>query len=69
MKMLKEFWTEEDGIATVEILLILAVLIIIALLFRETIINWIKKMLDSIFGHTNPDDMNQPLGTPTPYPS
>ena len=38
MKMLKKFWTEEDGITTIEILLILAVLIIIALLFRKTII-------------------------------
>lgn len=49
MKLLKEFWAEEEGIATVEILLILAVLIIIAILFRKTIIDWVNKMLGNVF--------------------
>ena len=49
MKMLKEFWTEEEGMAVVEILLILAVLIIIAILFRKTIIDWVNKMLGNVF--------------------
>lgn len=48
MGMLKEFWEEEDGIATVEILLILAVLIIIAIIFRNTIINWVKSIVSTI---------------------
>ena len=50
MKMFKEFWEEEDGIATVEILLILAVLIIIAVIFRKAIIDWVKKTVESLFG-------------------
>jgi len=50
--MIHDFWNEEDGIATVEILLILAVLIVIALLFRNAIINWVKQMLASIFPNT-----------------
>ena len=49
MKMLKEFWTEEEGVAVVEILLILAVLIIIAILFRKTLIDWVNKMLGNVF--------------------
>lgn len=53
MKMLERFWKEEDGIATVEILLILAVLIIIAILFRNTIIGWVKSILESLFPDAN----------------
>lgn len=49
MKMLQEFWTEEDGIATVEILLILAVLIIIAIIFRKAIVEWVNKMISNVF--------------------
>lgn len=49
MKMLKEFWAEEEGIATVDVLLVLAVLIIIAILFRKTIIDWVNKMLANVF--------------------
>ncbi len=47
--MLKRFWQEEEGMGTVEILLILAVLIIIALLFKDTIVKWVKQMLAIIF--------------------
>lgn len=47
--MLKEFWEEEEGIATVEILLILAVLIIIAIIFRKAIVEWVAKTVTSIF--------------------
>ena len=65
MKMLKEFWTEEDGITTVEILLVLAVLIIIAMLFRKTIMEWVQNMLGNIFTNVDPETMNQ---TPTPTP-
>ena len=67
MKMLKEFWAEEEGIAVVEILLILAVLIVIAILFRKTIINWVEKMLDSIFKNADPTEQTNELATPTPY--
>jgi len=67
MKMLKEFWAEEEGMAVVEILLILAVLIIIAILFRKTIINWVEKMLDEVFKNANPTEQTDELPTPTPY--
>jgi len=49
MNMLKQFWAEEDGFAVVELLLILAVLIVIAILFRNTIIEWVKGILGSLF--------------------
>jgi len=49
MNMLKEFWAEEDGVAVVEILLIMAVLIIIALLFKDKLTEWVTKTLENIF--------------------
>lgn len=47
--MLKRFWQEEEGMGVVEILLIIAVLIIIALLFRNVIIDWVKDILAKLF--------------------
>ncbi len=64
MNLLKKFWQEEDGITTVEILLILAVLVIIAVLFRNTIISWVEGILDSLLPEsgevTNNVDLTQP---------
>ena len=48
MSLLKKFWQEEEGITTVEILLILAVLVIIAVLFRNTIIKWVESILANL---------------------
>lgn len=42
---LKKFWNDEEGLGTLEIILIIAVLIAIALLFREAIIGWVKSLL------------------------
>lgn len=42
-------WKEEDGLGTLEILLILAVLVLIAVVFRKWIISWV----DSLFNTTN----------------
>lgn len=42
----KEFWNDEDGLQTLEIMLIIAVLVVIALAFRERIIEWVNALLD-----------------------
>lgn len=71
MKMFKEFWEEEDGIATVEILLILAVLIVIAVIFRKAIVNWVKGIAEKLFGDatTGVTDAEKDLTlTPTKIP-
>lgn len=41
----KEFLTGEDGVATVEIILILVVLIALVIIFRDNL----KKLVDDIF--------------------
>ena len=45
MNLLKRFMQEEDGLTTVEIVVILAVLVSIALIFRKSIINFVKGIL------------------------
>ncbi|MBU7318723.1 Flp1 family type IVb pilin [Paenibacillus oleatilyticus] len=64
----QRFWKEEDGLGTLEILLIIAVLLIIAIAFRK----WITKWMESLFNdaskeikdskNVNIDDSK--LGTP-----
>lgn len=44
---IRRFWEEEDGLGTLEILLILAVLVIIAIAFRKWIMQWVKSLFDS----------------------
>ncbi|TMV50260.1 hypothetical protein FE783_11955 [Paenibacillus mesophilus] len=46
---LSHFWQEEDGIGTLELLLIVAVLVIVAVAFRKWILSFIKKL----FGEAN----------------
>jgi len=41
------FWKNEEGIGTLEIILIIAVIVVIAVVFKNYIINWVKKILKS----------------------
>ena len=51
--LLTRFWKEEEGMGTVEIVIIIAVLVAIALLFRDYITGFIRKALAGIFGDTS----------------
>jgi Flp pilus assembly pilin Flp len=44
----KEFWKDESGLGTVEIVVILAVLVSIALIFRKSIIAFVKDKLGDV---------------------
>lgn len=44
-KLGKKFWKDEEGLGTLEILLIVAVLVGVALLFRTQIIAWVQQLL------------------------
>ncbi|NSW91265.1 MAG: hypothetical protein HPY74_11455 [Firmicutes bacterium] len=50
VNLLKNFLKEEDGIGTVEIVVIIAVLVGIALIFRDAIIKFAVKLMKNIFG-------------------
>jgi len=48
--LLGRFFREEDGLGTVEIVVIIAVLVGIALIFRDAIINFVTGIMESVFG-------------------
>ncbi|SET28818.1 Flp1 family type IVb pilin [[Clostridium] polysaccharolyticum] len=48
MKLLEEFFAEEDGIGVVEIILILVILIALVLLFKNEITSIVKKAFSTI---------------------
>jgi Flp pilus assembly pilin Flp len=65
---LMRFWKEEDGIGTLEILLIIAVIVIIAIAFRKWIMKWVKQLFEGAESeiksqNTNSDDL-LPASTP-----
>lgn len=50
MELLREFYTDEEGLGTVEMVVLLAVLVSIALIFRNQVIDFVRNTLTSIFG-------------------
>lgn len=62
MKIASSLWKEEDGMGTLEVLLIIAVLVTIAIVFREWIISWVN----DLFRATNSDLQNTPVQPITP---
>ncbi len=50
LKLIKNFLKEEDGMGTVEVVIIVAVLVAIALVFRRAIFDFVQSIVDKIFG-------------------
>lgn len=69
MNILKKFWMEEDGMGTVEIILIIAVLVIIALLFRNKIMEWVESMIEKLFPDAEKTAPNENITPNTPKKS
>ena len=53
IKLFKNFLKEEDGLGTVEIVVIIAVLVGIALIFRAAIFSFVSGAVDKIFNQGN----------------
>jgi Flp pilus assembly pilin Flp len=49
-RTVKRWWTDESGLGTVEMVLILAVLVGIALIFREYIFGFVSDIMANIMG-------------------
>ncbi|MBO9606296.1 MAG: hypothetical protein J7639_10110 [Paenibacillaceae bacterium] len=43
----RRFWRDEQGIGTLELLLILAVIVVIAIAFRKWIFKWVNALFNS----------------------
>ena len=59
---MKRFWKNEEGIGTLEIILIIAVIVIIAVMFKDTIVRWVKSLLDN--ADTKIKDFDKAPSTP-----
>lgn len=51
--IIKSFWNDENGLGTVEIVVILAILVSIALIFRNQIISFVRDTLAQLLGDTD----------------
>lgn len=67
--MIKSFIKEEDGLGTVEIVIIIAVLVGIALIFRQAIVNFVVKIINQVFGNNNINEQINSQGIVDQYKS
>ncbi|MCL1805810.1 MAG: hypothetical protein FWG28_07435 [Clostridiales bacterium] len=58
---MRNFLWEEDGLGTVEVVLILAVLVGIALIFRQYIFGFVKEIMANIMGGDVATVLSSPL--------
>ena len=58
---MRDFLWEEDGLGTVEVILILAVLVGIALIFRQYIFGFVKDIMANIMGGSVTEVLSNPL--------
>ena len=54
-----KFWKDEEGMQTLEVMLIIAVIVVIALAFRKQITAWVKALLD--FGDKKVGDFQKDI--------
>lgn len=54
-EMLKRFWHEEDGMGTIEVVIIIAVLVAVALIFKNGITEFVKSLMNKLFDPNNED--------------
>ena len=62
--MLKKFLRDEEGMGTVELVLIIAALVVVALLFRNTIMDFVNDQMKGIFQR---DDLKETIGADSVY--
>lgn len=53
LSLVKEFIREEEGMGVIEIVLIIAVLVGMALLFKDKVESFVTNALNDIFGNLN----------------
>lgn len=52
LKGLKEFWKEEDGMGTVEIILIIVVLVGLVIIFKDQVTEIVESLFNKITSQT-----------------
>lgn len=57
MEMLKRFWKEEEGMGTIELVMIIAALMCVALMFRNQITTFVSTLLGKIMDTSLVEDV------------
>ncbi|MEK5058085.1 Flp1 family type IVb pilin [Paenibacillus shunpengii] len=52
-RKLTDFWNEEDGLGTLEMILIIGVILIVALIFKDQIQALVENLLESVTSKSN----------------
>ncbi|MCM3783592.1 hypothetical protein M3231_11440 [Neobacillus mesonae] len=52
-RRMKGFWKEEDGLGTLEMILIIGVILIIALIFKDQIQALVENLLENVTSKSN----------------
>lgn len=47
MDLLRRFWEEEEGVTTIELVMIIAILMCVALLFKDRLISFVTELMDA----------------------
>lgn len=53
LKGIREFWTEEDGMGTVEVILIIVVLVGLVVIFKKQIVEIVNSLFEKISDQTD----------------
>ena len=53
MKLISEFWKEEDAVGVVEVILILVVLIGLVLIFKKQLVSLVNRLMETVTNHSN----------------
>ncbi len=49
MELLKKFYEEEEGITTVEVIMLIAALVCVALLFKKELTKYVQNLMNKVF--------------------
>ena len=65
MKLISEFWKEEDAVGVVEVILILVVLIGLVLIFKKQLVSLVNSLMEKVTTQATPYKReNVQYGTP-----
>mgnify|MGYP000808231762 FL=1 len=53
MKLISEFWKEEDAVGVVEVILILVVLIGLVLIFKKQLVSLVNSLMEKVTNQSN----------------
>lgn len=53
LKVIKDFWNEEEGLGTLEVVLILVIVLGMAVIFKDQILGFFKELMGQVESNTS----------------